>query len=338
VVSTPDHTHAVIALMAMRMGKHVFCEKPLCRYVAEARQLATVAREQKVVTQMGNQGTAMAGFRRALDAVRSGRIGSIREVHVWSGRFNRPSGPNARPTAGGSPPAGLHWDEFVGPAAMQPFSSDFLNRQWQGWWPFGTGPLGDLACHMLNLAFHAVDLRNPATVQAQHTGHNQMAFPQSSSIRWEFPATPRRPAVTLLWYDGGRKPDASLFDGEPVPTNGCLLVGERGKLLAVRDEFNSQWMLLPERATFVPDAKTYFLPAPPSQFGEFVEAIRQGGTTMSNFPDVAGPMNEVVLLGNLALWAGPDSKLDWDAATMNATGARDLADAIRPSYRAGYTL
>ena len=336
VISTPDHTHAAAALKAMRLGKHVYCEKPLCRYVGEARRLSEVAQQTNVVTQMGNQFTANDSFRRTLEAVRSGLIGTIREVHAWSGNNNLPAGPDVRPTPSGNPPPHIHWNEFLGPAETQPYCSEFHPGRWLGWWAFSAGPIGALACHILNLAFHAVDLRNPTTIEAQHSGHNRIAFPKSAMIRWDFAATHKRPSVSLFWYDGGRRPDTKFFDGEPIPRNGCLLVGDKGKLLS-KDDYNTGWMLLPERKPLTPDSRyDYYLPAASNHFREFVDAIQTGSTTMSNIADVGGPMNETLLLGNLALWA--DKKIEWDAASLSVKNQPELASAITPKYRAGYTF
>jgi predicted dehydrogenase len=336
VISTPDHTHAAAALKAMRLGKHVYCEKPLCHSVGEARRLSEVAYQTGVVTQMGNQRTADAVFRRTLEAVRSGMIGTIHEVHAWTGATHLPTGPNARPNFGGSPPPQIHWDEFIGPVEFQPYSADFHPSRWGGWWAFGGGPIGATACHILNLAFHAVDLRNPTTIEAQHSGHNRIAFPKSAMIRWEFAATRKRPPVALIWRHGDYKPDAQLLEGEPIPPNGCLLVGDRGKLLC-SELFNTSWMLLPERKPLNPDnAYDYYLPAASSHFHEFTDAIQFGGATMSNLVDVGGPMNETFLLGNVAMWA--DRKIEWDPISLSIKNQPELASIITPTYRAGYTF
>ena len=197
VISTPDHTHAAAALTAMRAGKHVYCEKPLGRHVGEPRRLSEVALQSKVVTQMGNHGTAEPSFRKMLEAVRSGLIGPIREVHTWMESYG-PTG-DARPTPGGDPPPHIHWNEFLGPIEYQPYSPDIHPNRWGSWWAFSSGRIGGMSSHILNLAFHAADLRNPITVEAQHSGHNRIAFPKSTSVRWDFAATRKRPAVTLLF-------------------------------------------------------------------------------------------------------------------------------------------
>jgi predicted dehydrogenase len=334
VISTPDHTHAVITSLALRMGKHVYCEKPLCRYLGEGRALARLAETSNLAMQMGNQGAASAVFRRTVDAVRSGAIGVAKEVHAWSAGPNWQGNRSPTPTA--SVPATMHWNEFVGPAALQPYSNEFHPSKWQGWWAFGNGALGNSVCHMLHLAFHALDLRNPSTITAEHSGHNRISYPKSSLVKWTFPATRKRPEIKLTWYDGGRRPEAALLDGEPFANEGCLIVGDQGKLLT-NTWSNDRWMRLPERANFNPSpALDHMPPPPPSHFHEFVEAIRNGGTTMSNFVDAAIPLTEIMLLGNLAIWA--DKPIEWDAAKSAVKDASELGEAITPKYRQGYEL
>lgn len=336
VISTPDHSHAAIALMAMRNGKHVYCEKPLCKYLSEARRLAETARAMQVVTQMGNQGSAHASLRTAVEQVRRGLIGDVREVHVWTNRPTWPTGPGTVPKLSGEAPKHLHWNEFVGPAEMTPYSSDYHPFKWRGWWHYGNGALGDMAAHGMNAAFHAFDLRNPATVQADHTGHDGISFPKSSTIRWRFPATPKRGEVSMFWYDGGRKPDAALFGGVTIGNGGCLLVGSQGSLLSNGD-YNDRWVRIPSSNGDV-------LAAPPEllacraadHFEEFVLAIRDGGACWSNFQDTAGPFMETVLLGNLALKS--TKAVEWDSAKLSAVGQPELASSIQPVYRSGYDL
>lgn len=336
VISTPDLTHASASLTAMHAGKHVYCEKPLGKYVGEARRLADVARQNQLVTQMGNQGTAETSFRKMLEQVRSGLIGPIREVHGWMDSNPPFAGPDARPASSGTPPAHIHWNEFHGPMEPLPYSADVFPGRWHYWWAYSAGMIGGSSSHMMNLAFHAADLRNPTTIEAQHSGHNRIAYPRSSTVRWDFQATRKRPAVTMFWYDGGRKPDVKLFDGEPIPGSGCLLVGDNGKLLT-NDIHNTSWTLLPERRPVALDGRyNYYLPTTSNHFREFVDAIQSEGVTMSNFADIGGPMHETFLLGNLAIWA--DKKIEWDAASLTVKNQPDLASAITPKYREGYVF
>jgi predicted dehydrogenase len=335
VISTPDHTHAVIALMALRNGHHVYCEKPLCRYLAEARILAEVARKSKLVTQLGNQSSANPKFRRAVECVREGMIGAIREVHVWSNVPQWPTGPGTKPAMGACPPT-FHWNEFVGPAELTDYSPDYCASKWHAWWRFGNGALGDQAAHSMNAAYHACELRNPVSVEAQHSGHDRISYPKSSFIRWNFAATPKRDPVTLFWYDGGRKPDASLFGSVPISAVGCLLRGDEGTMVST-SLFTETWNRIPSQGEEELTRSAEYIPlAATEHFSEFVDAIRGNGVCMSNFPDVAGPFTETILLGNLALLH--DGKLEWDAANLRPKNAKGLEADIRPTYRPGYTL
>ena len=207
-ISTPDHSHAMIAAAAMRLGKHVYVQKPLTHSLYEARTLAKIARETKVATQMGNQGTAGSTLRRTAAMIRAGVVGPVKEVHVWT---NRPIWPQGITRGDEQPiPKPLHWKLWLGPAPYRPFAHNYHPFNWRGWWDFGTGSLGDMACHTMNMPFMALDLRNPSSVQAETTGHNRDSYPSKSKITYEFPAT-FRPAVKMVWYDGGVKPSHELL-------------------------------------------------------------------------------------------------------------------------------
>src|SRR5262245_37619492 len=207
-VGTPDHSHAVIAAAAMRLGKHVYVQKPLTHTLYEARTLAQIARETKVATQMGNQGTAASALRKTAAMIRGGVVGPVKEVHVWT---NRPIWPQGIARAEAKPaPKALHWKLWLGPAPYRPFAENYHPFNWRGWWDFGTGSLGDMACHTMNMPFMALDLRNPASVQAETTGHNRDGYPSKSKITYEFPAT-SRPALKMFWSDGAVKPSRDLM-------------------------------------------------------------------------------------------------------------------------------
>lgn len=330
-VSTPDHSHAPAAAMAMHLGKHCFCQKPLTHSIYEARRLGEIAREKRVATQMGNQGTAGAGLRRHAAQVRAGILGTVKEVHVWT---NRPIWPQGieRPSPGQAPPH-LHWDLWLGPAPERPYAEGYHTFKWRGWWAFGTGALGDMACHTVNLPFMALDLRNPISVVAESSGNNKDSYPRSSMIRFEFPATKQRPPVTMVWYDGGKLPSAELADGEKFSNSGSLIIGEKAKLYTPGDYGGGGKIL----GSAVEIAEVT-VPESPGHFEEFVRAIKEGQPAMSNFPDYAGPLTETVLLGNLAVWA-EGKKVEWDAKAMRARHAsEEINSIVRPKYRAGYTL
>ena len=320
-VSTPDHTHAPASLMAMRLGKHCFCQKPLTRTIYEARLMGTVAREMKVATQMGNQGTASSSLRREAAWLRAGVLGEVTEVHVWT---NRPIWPQGIPRPEPSTcPDALDWDLWLGAAPERPYAEGYHPFKWRGWWDFGTGALGDMACHNINMPFMGLDLRNPIWVEAETSGHNRDSFPSSSIVTLQFAATDSRGEVKLFWYEGGKVPNAKLLEGEQAGKSGSLAIGTKGKLLNGR-------LLAGAEAVDVE------YPESPGHFEEWVRAIRGGEPAMSNFPDYAGPLTETVLLGNLAIWTG--QRVEWDAAKMVAKNVTGVETLIKPVYRDGYTL
>jgi predicted dehydrogenase len=328
-VSTPDHHHATAAAMAMQMGKHCFCQKPLTHNIFEARRLGEIARRKKVATQMGNQGTADGGLRRMAARIRGGMLGQVSEMHIWT---NRPIWPQGiERSAVKEVPSSLDWELWLGPAPSRPYGDNYHTFAWRGWWDFGTGALGDMACHTLNMAFMGLDLRNPVSVVAESAGHNKDSFPKWSIIRYEFAATKERPAISMTWYDGGKKPSADMLDGLNPADSGSLIIGDKNKLYTPGDYGGGGKLL---GGGEMPDAE---FPASPGHFEEFVQAIKGGKPAMSNFPDYAGPLTETVLLGNLAVWA-EGKKIEWDAKSMRAKNAPEVADMIRPKYRSGYSL
>lgn len=329
-VSTADHTHAPAAALAMRKGKHCFCQKPLTHSIYEARRLAELAREHKVATQMGNQGTASGDLRKNAALIRAGILGPVKEVHVWTNRPIWPQG-DPRPADTPSVPESVHWDLWLGPAPERPYHPAYHPFKWRGWWDFGTGALGDMACHTLNMPFMALDLRNPVSVQAETSGHNRDSYPKWSVIRYEFAATDSRPAVKLVWYDGGKRPPAELLGGREPESSGSLVLGEKGGLYSPGDSGNARVLLGGAAETDVQ------FPQSPGHFEEFIRAIRGGEPAVSNFPGYAGPLSETVLLGNLAVWAD-GKKIEWDARELKATNAPEVERIVRPEYRKGWEL
>lgn len=330
-ISTADHTHAPAALMAMRLGKHCFCQKPLTHSIYEARLLGQVAAEQKVATMMGNQGTAMDGVRRASALIKAGALGTVKEVHVWT---NRPAHiwlqgadrPASKPC-----PKFLEWDLWLGPAPVRDYAPGYHPTVWRGWWDFGCGALGDMGCHTANMPFMALDLRNPVSVQAQTSGHNRDSFPKWSLITYEFAATDARPALKLFWYDGGKLPSRDLLDGKTPSDSGCLVVGDRGKLFSPND-YGAAFELLGGA-----EDKEVEFEKSPGHFDEWIRAIKGGQPAKSNFTDYASPLTETILLGNLAVWVDGE-KVEWDAKNMKATNVSDLESLVKPNYRKGYVL
>ncbi len=351
-VSTPDHTHAAAAVMAMKMGKHVYCQKPLAHTPYEARVMRDTAARMKVATQMGNQGTAHPGFRAGIELIRSGDIGAIREVHVWT---NRPfkywkQSPDivARPTETPPVPAHLAWDLFLGPAPERPYNPIYHPHDWRGWWDFGTGAMGDMACHTANLAFMALKLGLPTHVAAESGPVNAETYCAWATITYQFPARGDLPPVKLTWYEGARDgkrhlPPAKLFGGETPSDSGSLFVGEYGSIFSPSD-YGSEQMRLPlkkEKEKLTPEAaekrKQQDRRTDPNHKAEWVRAIREGKPEIawSNF-SYSGVLTEAMLLGNISVRTG--KPIEYDGATGRITNDPTAARYLRTEYRDGWSL
>lgn len=329
-VSTPDHNHAAASALAMKAGKHCFTQKPMTQSIWEARRLRELAVENKVQTQMGNQGTANSSLREAAAIVQTGTLGKINEVHVWTNRPVWPQG--GERGAPGDVPKNLDWDLWLGPAPERPYSTNYHPFAWRGWWDFGTGALGDMACHTVNMPFMALNLRDPIAVTAEHSGHNKDSFPKSSKIVYEFPELDGRAAVKMVWYDGGNKPSQDLIPSEKtkVPKTGSLIIGEKGVLLSPGDYGGTAILFGVDK----PDVE---YEKSPGHFTEFAEAITGGKPARSNFPNYAGPLTETILLGNLAVWAGNGVRVEWDAKALKSTNLeKETADLVKRPYRKGW--
>ena len=330
-VSTPDHNHAVAAVMAMNMDKHCFCQKPLSHSIYEARVMGDLARERGVATMMGNQGTALDSLRKASAVVQSGVLGNIKEVHVWTNRPVWPQG-TGRPAEVRGVPNHIHWHEWLGPAPSRPYHEAYHPFKWRGFWDFGTGALGDMACHTLNMPFDALNLRDPLAVTAQTAGHNKETYPGWSIIDFEFPGNEKRGALTLTWYDGGKRPDPKLLGGEKPVASGALIIGDEGTLYATGDYADDYRLLDGLEEPTVEFEKS------PGHFTEWVNAIKGEKPATSNFPDYAGPLTETILLGNLAVWVGDGKRVEWDAKELKCTNMPELASIVKREYRPGYSV
>jgi len=329
-ISTPDHMHAPIAAMAMDMGLHCFCQKPLTHNIGEARRLGEIATEKEVVTQMGNQGTAESGLRRGAALLRAGVLGTVKEIHVWTNRPIWPQGGSPSPAR--KAPSSLNWPLWLGVAPKRPYAAGYHPFKWRGWWDFGTGALGDMACHTVNLAFMGLDIRNPTSVQATTSGHNKNSYPKSSQIHFEFPKNDWRPGLKFVWYDGGKKPPKSILKGSNcrMQGSGCVIVGDKASLYSP-DDYGTEYTIWPD----VPKPAVEFVRSP-GHFTEFAKAIKGGPKPMSNFADYAGPLTETILLGNLAVWAD-GKKIEWDPVKLLATNLKEeLEPIINKTYPKGY--
>ena len=360
-VSTPDHSHAVAALQALRANKAVYCQKPLTHSIEEARMLGDAAKKSGVVTQMGNQGTALSNLRESAALIRNGVVGDVKEVHVWT---NRPVWPQSfgLKVKEGTPPKTVHWKEWIGPAKTRPYSAEIHPFKWRGFWDFGTGALGDMACHTLNMSYMALDLKFPTSVEAVSEKHDGNCYPASSKIVFEFPALDGRPALKMIWYDGGEKPSDELMADLPKQqkgkkerhfTSAALIVGDKGKFyspgdyggepratgLIVDGEFTRQRSITnpADGATPYEKFKNIEYVKSPGHFTEFAQAIKGEGKTVSEFVEYSGPLTETILLGNLAVWSG--KRIDWDAKTMVAANADEATQKmVRHDYENGYTI
>jgi predicted dehydrogenase len=334
VVSTPDHHHAFATVRALRQGLHVYCEKPLTRTISEARAVAKAAREAKVATQMGTQGHSMDGSRRNVELLQSGVIGAVREVHAWTDRPIWPQGID-RPTGSSVPPSSVHWDLWLGPAPERPFVEKVYHPfAWRGWWDFGTGALGDMACHILDVSYWSLKLDAPTSVEAQVSGISPESAPKWSIITWQFPQRGDLAPTKLVWYDGGKKPSAELFEGKKVEDNGTLFIGDKGKLYCP-DAYCAATVLLPESQYAGFQGPAPYLPRTIGHHQEWIQACKGGKPTGSHFEYAAG-LTETVLLGNLAVRTG--KHIEWDAKRMRAKDCPEADDIIRPEYRKGWSL
>jgi predicted dehydrogenase len=369
-VSTPDHSHAPASIMAMKHGKHVYCQKPLTHTVYEARQMREVAKKAGVCTQLGNQGSAEDGVRRAVELIHAGILGPVREAHVWTNRPIWPQAPAivARPESK-SPPRQVHWDEFLGPAPERPYGEweeTKTNRRtgkkevvkqhyhpfnWRGWWDFGTGALGDMACHTANMAYRALNLGFPLSIIADATDVNPETYPSSAHVTYEFPARGEMPALTLNWYEGrrdGKKvlPPQELLskvlkEGQKLADSGSMLVGDKGILFSPND-YGAQYVLIGEGVKEAAKKVPQTLPRNGKEdLGmkqEWAEAIKSGKPdhAYSNF-DFAGMLTEMILLGNVAIRL-TGQKLNWDGPSFQFSNNSQANQHLHYEYRKGWTL
>lgn len=347
IVATPDHTHAVISMQVIRMGKHIYLQKPLAHNIHEVHQLAAAAREYKVQTQMGNQGHSSEQIRQLKEWVADGAIGKVREAHAWS---DRPVGGDPwstfpvvkRPEDTPPVPDTLDWDLWLGPAAYRPYHPIYHPLTWRAWWDFGTGPLGDMGCHILDPAFWALDLAAPASIEATSThwerGIQEETYPRASIVRYEFPARGKMPPLNLTWYDGRLLPPIprDFAPGQRFENNGALLIGDKGTILH-GSHGAGKLRLLPEKR-----AQEYRLPPQtlPRVGGkheqDWIRACKDGHPASSNF-DYGAALTEMVLLGVLATRL-KDRKLLWDSANMRFTNDEEANQLLNPPYRSGWTL
>jgi len=329
IVCTADHTHAAATAAALRLGKHVYCEKPLTHTVAEARAIARLAADnQKLATQMGTQIHATDNYRRVVELIQTGAIGRVSECHVWCEKSLAHS---RRPSDMPRVPSTLHWDLWLGPAPARPYHPDYLPETWRHWWDFGEGILGDMACHYLDLPFWALNLRTPLSIEAEGPPIDPETTPEWLIVRYQFPGAHGSPPLPVTWYDGGKRPPLIAEAKAPPWPNGILFVGEKGMLIADY----SRRMLLPESqfADFKPP--TPFIPDSIGHQNEWLAACKTGSATTCNFV-YGARLTETVLLGNVAYRTG--QKLEWNAELLRATNCPQAENYLHAEYRAGWNL
>jgi predicted dehydrogenase len=344
-VSTPDHTHAVAAMAAIKRGKHVFCEKPLAHSIGEVRALMAAARRHKVVTQLGNQGHSAEHIRLMCEWIWDGAIGSVHTIHAFCkskyGQIENLPQLNERPPV----PPELDWDQWLGPAKARPYQPLYVPRTWRCWSAFGCGVIGDWVCHVVDPSFWALDLGAPKTIQAQAKDYDPKkhseTFPAGSVVTYEFPAKGKRGPVKLVWFDGDEKPPRPAeMDSEKedqVPEIGAIIMGEKGTLVHGSHGAGGlhlvPWAKMNDYKQHLPEKK---LPRVRNHHQDWLDAIKEGRQAGSNF-DYGGPLTEIALLGIIAI-KHLGRKLEWDAQKMKFTNCREANQFINPPYRAGWSL
>jgi predicted dehydrogenase len=335
-VSTPDHHHFPASILAIKNKKHVYTQKPLVHSVWEARKIAEAAKEYNVVTQMGNQGHASDARREQVELLRHGVLGKVSEVHVWT---NRPIWAQAIDRPKDTPPVPPHlkWDLFLGPAPERPYHKCYHPFSWRGWWDFGTGALGDMACHLMDAPYWGLDLGYPTSVEAEGEPLHPETGPKWMIVRLEFPARGQKPPIKFIWYDGGKMPPADLAHGAKVGNNGYIIVGDKGSLVAL-DEQGQRRVFFPEELKDVKVEPSLPRTGGGHEWGnhrEWLDAIKGKGKAQCGF-EYAGPFTESVLIGIVAFRAG--KKLDWDGKAMKATNCPEADKFIKREYRKGWDL
>jgi len=362
-VATPNHHHAKVSLMAMEAGRHVYCEKPVCHDISEARILRAAARKySKVATQMGNQGHCADGYRSLCELIDSGAIGKVTETHSWTDRANGGVGP--RPPA--LPvPAGLDWEQWIGPAPFRDYHSDINPHEWHGWYDFGNGSIGNMACHVLDGVYWALKIEHPSAVEVEYLrGGSDERYPTGSRIRWDVPARGDLPPLKVYWHEGlnattTTEPSGSLHAARGEARNlpplllelrskypteqldggdsGTLYVGEKGVV------FTGTYG---EKMHVVPYEKMATLPKPPKTlprypqgiFANFVETCRAGRTDTAVPFEYGARLTEFAILGNLAQHVGEGKKVEWDGPNMKVTNLPELNQWVKRPYRKGWEI
>ncbi|KAA3653965.1 MAG: gfo/Idh/MocA family oxidoreductase [Calditrichaeota bacterium] len=338
-VSTPDHSHAPVAIQAMKLGKHCFVQKPLTHTIYEARRMAQIAKEMKVKTQMGNQGHSKEGTRLINEWIWDGALGDVKEVYCWT---NRPIWPQniEKPKEIPSVPPTLNWNAWVGPADWRVYHPAYHPFAWRGWWEFGTGALGDMGAHIFDQPYWALKLKDAATVQASCSKYNEQTYPMSSMVTYSFPERENMPACKLTWLDGGLQPPRpeELEPGRKLGDGGggMLFIGTKGKLMA--GTYGSSPRIIPETKMQEYKRPPKTIPRSPGIHEEWIEAIKEDKETTSNF-EYAGRLTETMLLGNVAIKMNKSNQvLQWDGPNLRFSNSEEATALVTKEYRKGFEL
>lgn len=359
-VTTPNHHHYNVAMMAMERGINVYCEKPLCHDISEARKLRAAAKKySNVATQMGNQGHCMDGYRKLCECIWAGMIGNVTETHSWTNRANGGEGP--RPPA--LPvPAGLHWDSWIGPAPYRDYHAELHPHEWHDWFDFGNGSIGNMACHVLDGVYWALKVGHPESIEAEFIrGGSDEQYPLGSRLRWDIPARENMPPLKAYWYEGlnatttakpGGGNHAVKGDARSLPPllaelqkkypdeeldnedSGTLYVGDKGTIYT--GTYGAHMHIIPlEQYQRMPEPPKV-LPRPKDVFGDFIDACLAGKSETAASFDYGARLTEFALLGNLAQHAGVGQKVEWDGPNMKVTNMDDLNRWLQRKPRHGW--
>lgn len=358
-IATPNHQHALPAMLAMQLGKHVYCEKPVCHSIGEARAMRAMAAKSKVATQMGNQGHCEEGYRRLCEYIWAGVIGKVTETHSWTNRANGGEGP--RPPK--EPvPAGLHWDEWIGPAPYRDFHSDLHPHSWHGWHDFGNGSIGNMGCHVLDGVYWALKVEHPTSIEVEAMrGGSDERYPMGSRVRWDVPARGDLPPLKVYWYEGLKQDATGRPDGrlrqvrgddrnfpellyrlrEQYPDeeldrgdSGTLYVGEKGIIFT--GTYGDKMHIVPWQKMRETPEPPKTLPRPKGIYEDFLDAIRANKTETAVDFDYGTRLTEFAILGNLAMKAGAGKKVMWDGPRMRVTNLRELNAWVSRRARRGW--
>jgi predicted dehydrogenase len=357
-IATPNHHHAPAAMRAMELHKGVYCEKPLCHDIAEARKLREMARHSKAPAQMGNQGHCEEGYRRLCEFIWGGVVGKVTETHSWTDRANGGAGPRppAQPT-----PAGFHWEEWIGPAPYREYHTDLHPHEWHGWYDFGNGSLGNMSCHVLDGVYWALKLQHPTSIEAEEIRDGTSErYPTGSRLRWDCPARSDMPPLKVYWYEGlkkGAPADAAMgslktvkgearnlpplllelmkqYPDEEFDSSGSLYVGEKGTLYTAT--YGGRMHILPMEKMNSITQPPRTLPRPKNIMADFLDACRAGKTETAAPFEYGARLTEFSLLGNLAQRAGVGNKVNWDGEKMKITNIAELNEWVKRPHRKGW--